>query len=177
MVGWCLSSVTECIAAARLPPAHAGSSWGVSVREEDIQRETAASNWLWPLKGHQSDTILTVWLHVFPSPSLNALCQPAHIFMFAVLHACMSVWVYVCAGCYNLELWRRGRGKDRDVEEIDETRKKEGYIEEKKKGGGPRGADRCWEESDSERADWGQRERERVRGGGGGGKDSLLEEE
>lgn len=30
---------------------------------------------------------------VFPSPSLNVLCQPAHIFMFAALHASVSVCV------------------------------------------------------------------------------------
>lgn len=44
----------------RLVPAHVRASWGVLLGEEDVQGETAASYWLTPLKGHQSDTILTV---------------------------------------------------------------------------------------------------------------------
>lgn len=122
----------------------------------------------WPLIAYQSDTILTVWLRVFPSSSYCvSLC------IFLCLQHCMHAWVrvYVSAGCYNLELWRRGRGEDREAEEIDEKERKRDTVEEKKKGGGQWGEDRCWGESDSESTLRRDRQRE-----WGGGRDDLLEE-
>lgn len=103
----------------RLPPAWGFAEEFQSRRKTSTGRTLCLIGW-WNFKGHQSASILTEWLRV--SLAFSECTVSACAYFYVCSAVCTRVCL--CAGCSNLEAWKKGRGKDGDAEETDLKKKK-----------------------------------------------------
>lgn len=93
--------------------------WGASLREEDIQRETTASDWLMSLKGPP----------IRHHPQYVTVCFPLWFWMhrvslhiFSRLQFCMHAWSYVCM--QDAKIWSLEGGGGAKIEMLWKQMKK-----------------------------------------------------